>query len=108
FRKASESWDGGYALIGAIGNGDCFVLRDPLGIRPAHFFEDDEVFAAASERAPLMTIFDKSIDDIQEVPPGRVLVVKKDGRVIDETIREPAPTRAQCSFERIYFSRGND
>lgn len=108
FRKSSESWDGGYALIGAIGNGDCFVLRDPLGIRPAFYFEDEEVFAATSERAPLMTIFNKSIDQIHEVPPGHVIVVKKSGRTIKEIIREPAPVRAQCSFERIYFSRGND
>ncbi len=108
FRKSAESWDGGYALIGAIGNGDSFVLRDPLGIRPAHYFEDDEVFAAASERAPLMTIFDKSLEDIHEVPPGRIIVVKKSGEVIKERFREPARELMQCSFERIYFSRGND
>ncbi|MDQ8202401.1 amidophosphoribosyltransferase [Pelagicoccus sp. SDUM812003] len=108
FRKSAESWDGGYALIGAIGNGDSFILRDPLGIRPAHYFEDDEVFAAASERAPLMTIFDKAIDDIKEVPPGHIIVMKKNGDVLNEAFREPEPERAQCSFERIYFSRGND
>lgn len=108
FRKSAETWDGGYALIGAIGNGDSFALRDPLGIRPIHYLEDDEVFAVASERAPLMTIFDKSLEDIHEVPPGGIIVIKKNGRVLKETFREPAKTRAQCSFERIYFSRGND
>lgn len=108
FRKAAESWDGGYALIGAIGNGDSFILRDPRGIRPAFYFEDDEVFAAASERAPLMTIFDKGIEDIQEVPPGRIIVVKKDGELICEEFTQPEEERFQCSFERIYFSRGND
>ncbi len=108
FRKAAESWDGGYALIGAIGNGDNFILRDPLGIRPVFYFEDDEVFASASERAPLMTIFNKQIEDIKEVPPGHIIVIKKSGKLICEQFREPAPERKQCSFERIYFSRGND
>ncbi len=108
FRKAAESWDGGYALIGAIGNGDNFILRDPLGIRPVFYFEDDEVFASASERAPLMTIFDKHIEDIKEVPPGHIIVIKRSGELICEQFREPAPERKQCSFERIYFSRGND
>ena len=108
FRKAAESWDGGYTLIGAIGNGDNFILRDPRGIRPAFYFEDDEVFAAASERAPLMTIFDKDLEDIHEVPPGNIIVVKKDGELICEEFTKPEEERSQCSFERIYFSRGND
>lgn len=108
FCKASKSWDGGYALIGAIGNGDNFILRDPLGIRPVFYFEDDEVFASASERAPLMTIFNKQIEDIEEVPPGHIIVVKRSGELINEQFKEPNPERKQCSFERIYFSRGND
>ncbi len=108
FRKSAESWDGGYALIGAIGNGDSFILRDPLGIRPAFYFEDDEVFAAASERAPLMTIFDKGLEDIHEVPPGQIIVVKKSGEVLKEVFKEPSAAPMKCSFERIYFSRGND
>tara|TARA_B100001057_G_scaffold459514_1_gene509739 strand:+ start:1401 stop:3317 length:1917 start_codon:yes stop_codon:yes gene_type:complete len=108
FCKASKSWDGGYALIGAIGNGDNFILRDPLGIRPVFYFEDDEVFASASERAPLMTIFNKQIEDIKEVPPGHIIVVKRSGELINEQFKEPNPDRKQCSFERIYFSRGND
>ncbi len=108
FRKASENWDGGYALIGAIGNGDNFILRDPRGIRPAFYFEDDEVYAAASERAPLMTIFGKDVGDIKEVPPGHIIVVKKSGEVICKEFTKPEPNRFQCSFERIYFSRGND
>ena len=108
FCKASKSWDGGYALIGAIGSGDNFILRDPLGIRPVFYFEDDEVFASASERAPLMTIFNKQIEDIEEVPPGHIIVVKRSGELINEQFKEPNPERKQCSFERIYFSRGND
>lgn len=106
-RAAATKWDGGYSIVGAIGNGDAFVLRDPNGIRPVSYFEDDEIFAVASERAPLMTVFDKSLDEIKEVPPGKILVMKRDGELRMETFREPA-TRTSCSFERIYFSRGND
>ena len=108
FRAAAEKWDGGYTLVGAIGNGDSFILRDPKGIRPAFYFEDDEVFASASERAPLMTIFGKSIDDIHEVPPGHIILVKKSGEVLKEEFKKGDGELAQCSFERIYFSRGND
>ncbi len=108
FRAAAEKWDGGYTLVGAIGSGDSFILRDPKGIRPAFYFEDDEVFASASERAPLMTIFGKSIDDIHEVPPGHIILVKKSGEVLKEEFKKGDGELAQCSFERIYFSRGND
>ncbi|RKX36365.1 MAG: amidophosphoribosyltransferase [Verrucomicrobia bacterium] len=106
-RAAAARWDGGYSIIGAIGNGDAFVLRDPNGIRPVFYFEDDEVFAVASERAPLMTVFDKSIDEIQEVPPGQILVMKRDGTLKQELFTEVGERKC-CSFERIYFSRGND
>lgn len=108
FQRSAEKWDGGYALIGAIGNGDCFILRDPKGIRPAFYFEDDEVFASASERAPLMTIFGKRIEDIEEVPPGHIVVLKKSGELSVSPFRAQEEMRTQCSFERIYFSRGND
>lgn len=106
-RHAAADWDGGYTLAGLIGNGDAFVLRDPCGIRPAFFFEDDEVVAMASERVALMTIFEKPAEAIQEVQPGCAVVVKKTGRVYQGSFRE-AMTRRSCSFERIYFSRGND
>ncbi|TVR47060.1 MAG: amidophosphoribosyltransferase, partial [Puniceicoccaceae bacterium] len=107
-RKSSANWDGGYLLSGALGNGDCFVLRDPHGIRPGFYFEDDEVVAAASERAPLMTVFGKRIDEVKEIPAGGMMVVKRDGALRHEVIRQPAPTPTSCTFERIYFSRGND
>jgi amidophosphoribosyltransferase len=105
-REASGRWDGGYALVGVIGNGDAFVLRDPSGIRPCHWFENDEVVAFASERAPLLTVFDAQPDDVHEVEPGHVVVVKKGGAVRPERLK-PALPLTQCSFERIYFSRGN-
>jgi amidophosphoribosyltransferase len=106
-RNAARPWDGGYALIGAIGNGDAFALRDPSGIRPLFYFANDEVVAFASERAPLMTVFDLEFTDIQEAKPGCVYVIKKTGEFSTGEYHEPTPA-TPCSFERIYFSRGND
>ena len=105
--RASQKWDGGYTLCGLIGNGDAFVARDPSGIRPCWYFQNDEVIAFASERAPLMTVFDLSIDQPKEVAPGHVMVMKKNGQVSSSQFTAPLP-RTSCSFERIYFSRGND
>jgi len=105
--RAAEKWDGGYVLCGLIGNGDAFVVRDPSGIRPCFYFQNDEVIAFASERAPLMTVFDVAVDDVREVDPGHVVVIKKRGTVVSAPFRAAMP-RASCSFERIYFSRGND
>tara|TARA_B100001093_G_C26830913_1_gene1016065 strand:- start:33 stop:1952 length:1920 start_codon:yes stop_codon:yes gene_type:complete len=108
FRNAAAHWDGGYALAGIIGNGDSFALRDPLGIRPGFYFEDDEVVAVASERAPLMTVFDKEVDEISEIKPGTILVVRANGKLEVERFAEDPARQSGCSFERIYFSRGND
>lgn len=108
FRKAAAHWDGGYALAGIIGNGDAFAMRDPLGIRPGFYFEDDEVVAVASERAPLMTVFDKEATEIEEIKPGTIIVVRAKGTVEIERFADDPARQAGCSFERIYFSRGND
>ncbi|HWL17602.1 MAG TPA: amidophosphoribosyltransferase [Opitutus sp.] len=105
--RASQKWDGGYAIAGLIGNGDAFVARDPSGIRPAFYFQNDEVVAFASERAPLMTVFDLAVEQVKEVDPGHVIVVKKRGAVTSTAFTPPLP-RTSCTFERIYFSRGND
>jgi amidophosphoribosyltransferase len=105
--RAAKEWDGGYVLGGLIGNGDAFVVRDPSGIRPCFWFQNDEVVAFASERAPLMTVFDLAAEHVQEVEPGHVVVIKRRGTITEQPFREPLP-RASCSFERIYFSRGND
>ncbi len=106
-RRASRQWDGGYSLVGAIGTGDAFVMRDPTGIRPAYYYENDEIFAVASERPPLLTVFDANLDEIKEVPAGHILVLKRNGTLVNERFTPPLP-RSSCSFERIYFSRGND
>ncbi|MCB1104387.1 MAG: amidophosphoribosyltransferase, partial [Cephaloticoccus sp.] len=107
FTRASKKWDGGYTLCGLTGNGDAFVARDPSGIRPCFYFKNDEVVAFASERAPLMTVFDLEADQVNEVTPGHVLVIKKHGAITDTEFTAPLP-RTECTFERIYFSRGND
>lgn len=106
-RRASKNWDGAYALIGLIGNGDLFVLRDPNGIRPCFYIHNEDVFAVASERAALMTIFGVTQADVKELTPGHAFIMKDDGAVAIEEINPPKPKK-HCSFERIYFSRGND
>lgn len=106
-KRSSEIWDGGYAMAGLFGHGDAFVLRDPSGIRPAFWYEDDEVCVVASERPVIQTAFDLKADQIQELTPGHALIIKKDGAIKETLINEPKP-EAKCSFERIYFSRGSD
>ena len=106
-QRATRKFDGGYVMAGLIGHGDAFILRDPAGIRPAFYYHDDEVVVMASERPAIQTGFNVSINKVKELQPGHALIVKKDGRVMEEMIQEPLPRKA-CSFERIYFSRGND
>ncbi len=105
--EASKRWDGGYVIGGLIGHGDAFVLRDPNGIRPAFYYHDDEIAVVCSERPIIQTVFDIKIEDVKEVKPGYAVIIKKDGTVTEEQINEPQQKLA-CSFERIYFSRGND
>jgi len=106
-KKASQNWDGGYAMAGLMGHGDALVLRDPSGIRPAYWYEDDEVCVVASERPVIQTAFNLVADDIKELTPGHALIIKKNGEVTETLINEPLERKA-CSFERVYFSRGND
>ena len=106
-QKASEDWDGGYAMAGLLGHGDAFVLRDPSGIRPAYWYEDDEICIVASERPVIQTAFNLKVENIKELKPGYALIIKKNGTVIEELINKPLPPK-KCSFERIYFSRGSD
>ena len=106
-KNASEDWDGGYAMAGLFGHGDAFVLRDPSGIRPAFWYEDNEVCVVASERPVIQTAFNLKYEDIHELKPGHALIMKKNGRISETLINEPLEP-AKCSFERIYFSRGSD
>jgi len=106
-KKASEDWDGGYAMAGLLGHGDAFVLRDPSGIRPAFWYEDEEICVVASERPVIQTAFNLKLDQVKELQPGHALLIKKDGQVTESLINTPRVAK-KCSFERIYFSRGSD
>ena len=106
-KKATKNFDGGYVISGMLGHGDAFLMRDPNGIRPAYFFQNDEFVVAASERPAIQTVFNVPFEEIQEVLPGHSLIIKKNGRTSMKEIL-PARELKACSFERIYFSRGND
>ena len=106
-RSALPDYDGGYVLCGLTGSGEMFAVRDPWGIRPAFYYQDDEVVAVASERPVLQTTFDLSADQIQEIAPGQALIVSSHGEAKTDIIM-PQKGDYQCSFERIYFSRGSD
>lgn len=106
-KNSSVDWDGGYAMAGILGHGDAFVFRDPNGIRPAYWYEDDEIAVATSERPVIQTVFNVPLEKIKEVTPGSALIIKKNGEVSEKEILTPR-NRTACSFERIYFSRGSD
>jgi amidophosphoribosyltransferase len=104
---ASKRWDGGYTVAGMMGHGDVFAMRDPWGIRPAFYYHDEEVVIVTSERPAIQTAMHVDFDQVKELPPGHALVVKKNGELSIDRIRE-AEEKKSCSFERIYFSRGSD
>jgi len=106
-RKAAKNWDGGYAVAGLLGHGDSFVLRDPNGIRPVYYYNDDEIIVVTSERPVIQTVFNVPLESIQELEPGMAVITKKSGDTEIKQILAPQLKRA-CSFERIYFSRGSD
>ena len=105
--RASKNLDGGYAIAGLLGHGDAFVFRDPAGIRPAYYYQDDEVVVVASERPVIQTVFNVPFESVQEIEPGNALIIKKNGNISLNQILAPTVKKA-CSFERIYFSRGSD
>ena len=106
-KKASKRWDGGYVIGGLLGHGDSFVMRDPNGIRPAFYYKDDEVVVVASERPAIQTAFNANQNKIVELNPGEAIVIKSNGKVKVKSVIK-AKENKSCSFERIYFSRGND
>ncbi|RZA01159.1 MAG: amidophosphoribosyltransferase [Sphingobacteriaceae bacterium] len=106
-QKSARNWDGGYTIAGMLGHGDAFVMRDPVGIRPAFYYYNDEIVVAASERPAIQTAFNIPIEEIKEIKPGHALIVKKNGKITESMFSEPLEKKA-CSFERIYFSRGSD
>lgn len=105
--RSAKTWDGGYTIAGIFGHGDAFVMRDPAGIRPAFYYQDDEILVVTSERPPIQTAFNIPLESVKEIKPGHALIIKKDGKVSEEMFRQPVEQKS-CSFERIYFSRGSD
>ena len=105
--QSAKYWDGGYVMCGLFGHGDAFVLRDPNAIRPAYYYSDDEIAVITSERPVIQTAFNVDVKLIKEIKRGHALIIKKDGNISEKQIRQPLK-RTSCSFERIYFSRGND
>lgn len=106
-RSSSKEWDGGYVICGLTGSGESFVIRDPWGIRPAFWYKDDEIFVLASERPVIQTALNIHAEDIHELKPGEATLVNKKGEMRLVQINEPK-NESQCTFERIYFSRGSD
>ena len=106
-KKSSKNWDGGYVMGGLLGHGDSFVMRDPAGIRPAFYYKDTEVVVVASERPAIQNAFNISTNKIKELDPGSAIIIKNKGEVSIKKINKKTEHQA-CSFERIYFSRGND
>ncbi|MCB8995020.1 MAG: amidophosphoribosyltransferase [Bacteroidales bacterium] len=105
--EAAKRWDGGFAVAGMVGHGDAFALRDPWGIRPAYYYQDDEIVVVASERPVIQTALNVPNDQVHEVPPGHAVIIKKEGAFSIQKVLEPKEKKS-CSFERIYFSRGSD
>ncbi len=106
-QRASRKFDGGYVMAGLIGHGDAFVFRDPSGIRPAFYYQDDEVVVMASERPAIQTAFNVLSTEIKELKRGHALIIKKNGKISEVACKDQLE-RTACSFERIYFSRGTD
>jgi amidophosphoribosyltransferase len=106
-RRACKDFDGGYTMAGLIGSGSAFVVRDPNGIRPAYYYADDEVVVVASEKPAIKAAFNIDYNQIAEIRPGHALIISKTGEFSQHQIVPPGEKKS-CSFERIYFSRGND
>ncbi len=106
-KKASKRWDGGYVIGGLLGHGDSFVFRDPNGIRPAFYYKDEEIVVVASERPAIQTAFNLKLNQIKELKPGNAIIIKSSGKIKIKSVIKKNENKA-CSFERIYFSRGND
>ena len=106
-KRSFKSVDGGYNMVGMIGHGDTFVIRDPSGIRPSFYASNDEILVVASERSALQTVFDFPIEEVNELGRGNALIIKKSGIFTENNIIKPL-NKMSCSFERIYFSKGND
>ena len=85
-KHAAEDFDGGYVMSGMMGHGDAFVFRDPNGIRPAFYYQDDEIAVVASERPAIQTALNIKAEQVKELGPGNALILKKNGSISEENI----------------------
>lgn len=106
-RTSSKEWDGGYVICGLTGSGESFAIRDPWGIRPAFWYQDEEIVVLASERPVIQTALNVPVQSVKELQPGQAIIVSREGRLRTVQINRAKEKKA-CSFERIYFSRGSD
>lgn len=104
---SSPVWDGGYVIGGITGSGESFAIRDPWGIRTAFWYKDEEIIVVASERPAIQTSLNVEADKVHELQPGQAILINKKGEMRLEQII-PQKAMLSCSFERVYFSRGND
>ena len=104
---SSPIWDGGYVIGGITGSGESFAIRDPWGIRTAFWYKDEEIIVVASERPAIQTSLNVEADKVHELQPGQAIIINKKGEMRLEQII-PQKAMLSCSFERVYFSRGND
>ncbi len=106
-KKAAPLWDGGYVLCQLYADKRVLICRDPNGIRPGFYFQNDELLAVASERSALTNTFDVDEKNIHPIPPGHALLVSELGEFQIKPFLESAP-EMNCVFERIYFSTSLD
>ena len=93
--------DGSWNICYLDANGEMFVSRDPLGMRPLCYAVEGALFASASESVALTHLgFEE--DSITNVPPGYAVLVDTDGVRVEKFAE--SPKKAHCFFEWIYFA----
>jgi amidophosphoribosyltransferase len=106
-KKAAPLWDGGYVLCQLYADKKALICRDPNGIRPGFYFQNDELCAVASERSALTNTFDIAEENIYPIPPGHALLISESGKLETKPFLASV-LEENCVFERIYFSKSLD
>ncbi|MDH4120471.1 MAG: amidophosphoribosyltransferase [Deltaproteobacteria bacterium] len=98
FGNLTKIFDGAFNIAFLNGAGDMVVVRDPLGIKPLCYGVKDQLLVAASESNVLLHL------GIEPLPlgPGEMIVANRDGYRVERY--HPAPRKAYCFFEWIYFA----
>lgn len=99
-RAMMQIVDGAYSL--AILTRDAlYAVRDPHGLRPLSIGKLPEGHIIASETCALSTI---GAEYLRYVLPGEIIRIDKNG-LTSFSGKKPAPKRALCVFEYVYFAR---